>query len=119
MEWQACDEKTDPSRCRWEDFPLRTWEGARTHCQELSQEKNEAWRLPTLQETDVLSGLRFIRSPTSYGLWTSERVRNYPGFAWVRDVKTGIPNPEPESSLFLVRCVRSPSPDGNRESDGP
>jgi len=113
--WQDCEGKTDLATCRWEDFPLMTREQAHNHCQGIAETNQEPWRLPTLAETRFSGGSRIIQTVTSQGLWTSDRVRNYPEYAWVRDVKTGIPNAERRSSLFLVRCVRSNSLADNPE----
>jgi len=104
--WQDCEGKADLANCRWEDFPPMTWEQARDHCEEKSQNNIESWRLPTLAETQFSDSFRLIRTAYSPGLWTSDQAQNYPGFFWVRDITSGIPTPEPKSSLFLARCVQ-------------
>jgi len=104
--WQDCEGKTDLAKCRWEDFPLMTWEQARDHCEEKSKTNIESWRLPTLAESQLPDGFRLIRTTYSPGLWTSDQVQNYLRFAWVRDITSGIPTPEPKSSLFLARCIQ-------------
>jgi len=103
---------------QWQDDTIgttMTWEDAIAHCENLSLDGHDDWRLPNIKELvslvdDSRLGPSIDTSVFEYtasnDYWSSTTNANFGDNAWIVYFRIGFLKSDDKNSSYYVRCVR-------------
>lgn len=105
LEWQKIDDNT-----------TRTFEQAKSYCENLALEDKTNWRVPSMQELEsiidrdaqIFTGFSFSNNNGLY-YWSSNEFANQDtnASAWFMDFDDGVTRIQSTSEKLYIRCVRN------------